>query len=177
MKKYFLFYFVVSIFLYANTESLSNPQDIEADLITVVKSDRKMYLSNHGKILKTYDIELGGNPVGPKQVRGDQKTPEGKYKIDYFKPDSSFYKALHISYPNVEDCRNAREIGQSPGGSIMIHGQPNNQNWQPNRQKGWFSSLFKQRNDWTAGCIALNNSDMDEVLKLVKVGIPIHIKP
>ena len=170
MQKYFLFYFVASIFLYANTASLSNPQNIKADMITVVKSERKMYLSKEGKVLKTYNIALGGNPVGAKKVQGDQKTPEGNYKIDYFKPDSSYYKALHISYPNRRDCRNARKAGKSPGGAIMIHGQPNNEG-------GWFQSFFKQRTDWTAGCIALYNSDMDEVLKLVRVGIPILIKP
>ena len=172
MKKYFLFYFIASIYLYANTESLSNAQHIKADLITVIKSDRKMYLSHKGKILKTFDISLGGNPVGPKKVQGDKKTPEGKYKIDFFKPNSSYYKALHISYPNGKDCQIARKMGKSPGGAIMIHGQPNHQ-----KRRGWFESLFKQRNDWTAGCIALHNSDMDEVLKLVSVGIPIHIKP
>lgn len=128
-----------------------------------------MYLSNKGKIIKAFDIALGGNPEGPKKVKGDQKTPEGNYRIDFFKPDSSYYKALHISYPSRKDYLDAKEAGKSPGGAIMIHGQPNSQ--------GWFKSLFKQHTDWTAGCIALHNNDMDEVLKFVKVGIPIHIKP
>ncbi|RRS32737.1 MAG: ErfK/YbiS/YcfS/YnhG family protein [Epsilonproteobacteria bacterium (ex Lamellibrachia satsuma)] len=157
------------LFLFANTASLSKPQNVKADLITVIKSERKMYLSNKGKILKTYKIALGGNPVGAKKVLGDQKTPEGYYRLDYLKSNSSFYKALHVSYPNRKDCANARKAGKSPGGAIMIHGQPNNQ--------GWVKSFFKQRSDWTAGCIALYNSDMDEVLKFVKVGIPILIKP
>ncbi|MDD3592242.1 MAG: L,D-transpeptidase family protein [Sulfurovum sp.] len=139
------------------------------DLVTVVKSERKLYLSHEGKILKTFNIALGGNPIGHKKVQGDQKTPEGYYKLDHLKEDSSFYKALHISYPNREDCSTARKTGKSPGGAIMIHGQPNNQ--------GWLKSFFKQRTDWTAGCIALFNSDMDEVLKHVKVGTPILIKP
>lgn len=142
---------------------------MKADLVTVVKSKRKLYLSCKGKILKTYNIALGGNPVGHKKVRGDQKTPEGYYRLDYFKSESSFYKALHISYPNNQDCCNARKAGKSPGGSIMIHGQPND--------RGWFKTLMKKRRDWTAGCIALLNRDMDEVLKFVKIGTPIHIIP
>ncbi len=128
-----------------------------------------MYLSCKGKILKKYDIALGGNPVGHKRVRGDQRTPEGKYKLDYFKPNSSFYKALHISYPNRSDYKNARELGKSPGGSIMIHGQPNNRKIE--------KSFFQRYNDWTAGCIALENDEMEEVLRLVSVGTPIYIKP
>ncbi|UFH59766.1 L,D-transpeptidase family protein [Sulfurovum mangrovi] len=170
MKKYFFLFIVAPMFLFANTASLSKSSSIKADLVTVVKSERKMILSHKGKVFKTYNIALGGNPVGHKQVQGDQKTPEGYYKLDYFKANSSFYKALHISYPNRKDCRNARKKGKSPGGAIMIHGQPNNEG-------GWFKSFFKQRTDWTAGCIAMYNSDMDEVLKYVTVGTTIHIKP
>ena len=158
------------LFLIANTEPLSSTKTLKADLVTVVKSERKLYLSHKGKVLKTYKIALGGNPIGHKKVQGDQRTPEGYYKLDYLKENSSFYKALHISYPNNTDCCNARKLGKSPGGSIMLHGQPNN-------EKGWFKSFFKQRTDWTAGCIAMYNGDMDEVLKLVKVGTPILIKP
>lgn len=169
MKKYLFIFILAPIFLFANTAPLSNSQEIKADLVTVVKSERKLYLSHEGKILKTFNIALGENPVGHKKVQGDQKTPEGYYRLDYLKLDSSFYKALHISYPNSTDCCNAKKTGKSPGGAIMIHGQPNNQ--------GWFKSFLKQRTDWTAGCIALFNSDMDEVLKYVKVGTPILIKP
>ncbi|MDM5272162.1 L,D-transpeptidase family protein [Sulfurovum sp. zt1-1] len=170
MKKYFFLVIMAPLFLFANTASLSKSQEIKADLVTVVKSERKMYLSHRGKVLKTYKIALGGNPVGHKKVQGDQRTPEGYYKLDYLKENSSFYKALHVSYPNARDCCNARKMGKSPGGSIMIHGQPNN-------ESGWFKSFLKQRTDWTAGCIAMYNSDMDEVLKLVQVGTTIHIKP
>ncbi|UPT78019.1 L,D-transpeptidase family protein [Sulfurovum sp. XGS-02] len=169
MKKYLFFYIITSLLLLANTSSSSKFKGLKADLVTVVKSKRKMYLSCKGKILKKYDIALGGNPVGHKRVRGDQKTPEGKYKLDYFKPNSSFYKALHISYPNRRDHQNARRLGKSPGGSIMIHGQPNNREIK--------KSFFQRYNDWTAGCIALENDEMDEVLRLVNVGTPIHIKP
>jgi len=169
VKKYLFFYIISSFFLFANTSSPSKSEDIKADLVTVIKSQRKMYLSCKGKILKKYDIALGGNPVGHKRVRGDQKTPEGKYKLDYFKPNSSFYKALHISYPNRQDCQAARKMGKSPGGLIMIHGQPNNREIK--------KSFFQRNNDWTAGCIALENDEMEEVLALVSVGTPIYIKP
>ena len=128
-----------------------------------------MYLSCKGKILKKYDIALGSNPIGHKQVQGDKKTPEGYYKLDYLKENSSFYKALRISYPNRKDYRNARKMGKSPGGAIMIHGQPNN--------KKLSKSFLQKRKDWTAGCIALDNNEMDEVLRLVSVGTPIRIKP
>lgn len=169
MKKYLFFYMIASLFLFANTAPLSKSQNLKVDLVTVIKSERKMYLSCKGKVLKKYDIALGGNPVGTKKVQGDKKTPEGNYKLDYFKANSSFYKALHISYPNSRDHRNARKMGKSPGGAIMIHGQPNNRKIK--------KSFFQRYNDWTAGCIALENNEMDEVLRLVKVGTPIHIKP
>ncbi|NOR56437.1 MAG: L,D-transpeptidase family protein [Sulfurovum sp.] len=169
MKKCLFFYFIAPLFLFANTAPLSKSKNIKADLVTVIKSERKMYLSNKGKILKIYDIALGGNPVGHKQVQGDQKTPEGYYKLDYLKSNSSYYKALHISYPNRKDCKSARKSGKSPGGLIMIHGQPNN--------KKSYRSFFSKPSDWTAGCIALFNNEIDEVLKLVKVGTYILIKP
>jgi len=169
VQKYLFFYIITSLLLLANTTPSSKSKDIKADLVTVIKSQRKMYLSCKGKIIKKYDIALGGNPVGHKRVKGDKRTPEGKYKLDYFKPNSSFYKALHISYPNRKDCKAARKLGKSPGGSIMIHGQPNNAEIK--------KSFFQRYNDWTAGCIALENDEMEEVLALVSVGTPIYIKP
>ena len=169
MKKHLFFYLITSLFLFANTTTFSKSKDIKADLVTVVKSERKLYISCKGKVLKKFDISLGENPVGPKKVQGDKKTPEGKYKLDYYKANSSFYKALHISYPSRKDYQNARKLGKSPGGLIMIHGQPNNRKIE--------KSFFQRYNDWTAGCIALENNEMDEVLRLVKVGTPIHIKP
>jgi len=169
VKKYLFCYIITSLLLFANTTPSSKSKTLKADLITVIKSKRKMYLSCKGKILKKYDIALGGNPVGHKRIKGDKRTPEGKYKLDYFKPNSSFYKALHISYPNRQDCQAASKMGKSPGGSIMIHGQPNNAEIK--------KSFFQRYNDWTAGCIALENDEMEEVLALVSVGTPIYIKP
>jgi murein L,D-transpeptidase YafK len=137
------------------------------DLVWVVKSERKMYLLEDEEIIREYDIALGDNPEGHKQQEGDERTPEGLYVLDYKKEDSIFYRAMHISYPNEEDRENARRLGVSPGGFIMIHGQPNN--W------GWFSSVT-QNVDWTDGCIALTNEEMDEFMSLVKVGTMIEIE-
>jgi murein L,D-transpeptidase YafK len=151
-----------------HTNTVKETDTPTVDLVTVIKSKRKMYLSCKGKILKTYRVALGSNE-GDKQKEGDRKTPEGYYTLDYFKENSSFYKALRISYPNPNDILQAKEAGVNPGGQIMLHGQPNGQSW--------WKTLFKQNRNWTAGCIALHNDEMDEVLTLVKVGTPIVIKP
>lgn len=137
------------------------------DLVRVDKSERKMYLLSDGEVVKEYHVALGANPKGHKQQEGDERTPEGEYTLDYKKEDSSFYRAMHISYPNQEDIANAEEIGVSPGGFIMVHGQ---RNW-----LGWLSPIL-QRFNWTNGCIALTNSEMDEFMELVKVGTTIEIK-
>ena len=125
-----------------------------------------MYLLDSGKVVKEYNIALGGNPKGHKQQEGDQRTPEGIYTLDYIKEDSSFYRAMHISYPNKTDINNAKELGVSPGGFIMVHGQKN--------KLGWLAPIAQNFN-WTNGCIAIKNSEMDEFLKLVKVGTKIQI--
>lgn len=118
--------------------------------------------------IKRYKIVLGGNPVGHKQQEGDQRTPEGNYILDYKKSDSSFYKAIHVSYPNVKDKKHAKQLGVNPGGFIMIHGQKNG--------FGWISSLAQQF-DWTDGCIAVKNYEMDKIWDAVDVGTPIQINP
>ncbi len=140
----------------------------EIDLVLVDKSEMKMYLLSEGRRLKEYHVVFGGNPEGHKQQEGDERTPEGKYVLDYKKSDSSFYKSIHISYPNEEDKAKAEKMGVSPGGFIMIHGQKNG--------FGWLSWLM-QRFNWTDGCIAVTNSEMDEIWQLVKVGTPIEIRP
>lgn len=138
----------------------------EIDLVKVKKSTNKMYLLENGKIQNEYNISLGANPKGHKEQEGDEKTPEGKYVLDYVKEDSSFYRAMHVSYPNKKDIENAKKKGVSAGGFIMVHGQKNK--W------GWLSSISQNFN-WTNGCIAIENGEMDEFLKLVKVGTPIEI--
>ncbi len=139
----------------------------EIDLVLVDKSEKKIYLLSKGKELKEYDVVFGESPKGHKQQEGDERTPEGKYILDYKKADSSFYKAIHISYPNEEDNARARKMGVDPGGLIMIHGQKNG--------FGWLSWLMQWFN-WTDGCIAVTNAKMDEIWQLVEVGTPIEIR-
>lgn len=147
---------------------LALPHQAQAvDRVIVDKSERMMALMHDGKTIRQYRIALGANPKGHKQQEGDEKTPEGVYTLDYVKEDSSFYRAMHVSYPNTIDTQNAQQRGVSPGGFIMVHGQRNG--------LGWLSTLT-QHFDWTNGCIALTNDEMDEFLSLVPVGTPIQIE-
>jgi murein L,D-transpeptidase YafK len=140
----------------------------KADKVLVIKSKSKLYLKKRGKILKQYHVTFGANPRGHKQKKGDQRTPEGKYVLDYKNQDSRFYKSIHISYPNEADKKRAKKMGVSPGGCIMIHGQKN----------GFGRVAFiTQRFNWTDGCIAVSNHAMDEIWRAVDVGTPIEIKP
>ncbi len=140
----------------------------KADYVLVKKSLSKLYLLKKGKVLKEYIVSFGGDPKGHKEKEGDQKTPEGKYILDYKKHDSSFYKAIHVSYPNENDKKMAKSLGVSPGGQIMIHGQKNGFGW---------LSYFTQKFNWTDGCIAVENDEMDEIWNLVDAGTPIEIQP
>jgi len=140
----------------------------KAQKVLIVKSKRKLYLIREGKPYREYHIALGKSPEGPKEREGDRKTPEGNYTLDFKKRDSDYYRAIHVSYPNEEDRARAKRMGVSPGGAIMIHGQPN---WW-----GWLSPI-RQRFDWTAGCIAVSNGDMDEIWQAVEPGTPIEIRP
>jgi murein L,D-transpeptidase YafK len=139
-----------------------------ADFVLVEKARRQLTLYERGAPIRVYPIALGGNPVGPKQQEGDQRTPEGRYVIDTRKLDSNYHRALHISYPNEEDRRRAAERGVSPGDSIMIHGLP--KGW------GWLGRLHL-RLDWTDGCIAVSNEDIEEIWSLVEDGTRIEILP
>lgn len=138
------------------------------DLVRVLKAERKLQLISNGKVQHEFSIALGGNPVGHKKQEGDERTPEGRYTLDYKKSDSSFYRAIHISYPNAKDVEAARRAGVSPGGQIMIHGQKNGY--------GWLSGL-SQRFDWTNGCVALTNADMEFVWNTVNAGTQIELLP
>jgi murein L,D-transpeptidase YafK len=139
-----------------------------ADLVRVLKSERKLLVLSNGSVLHEFSVALGSNPLGHKTRKGDGKTPEGSYMLDYKKPDSAFHKAIHISYPNAKDIVSARARGVAPGGLIMIHGQKNG-------FEG--ASFMTQRFDWTNGCIALSNKDMDTLWSLVKEGTRIEINP
>ena len=138
------------------------------DLVKVDKSDHTLSLISNGETIAIFHVALGGNPVGHKRQEGDRRTPEGHYLLDFKKPDSAFFRAIHISYPNEADEESAKRRGVRPGGAIMIHGQRNG--------LGWLSAA-SQRFDWTDGCIALSNKDMQIVWDLVNVPTPIEISP
>ncbi len=140
---------------------------LAVDVVKVDKSERRMYLYDGATLVRQFDIALGGQPQGHKQQEGDQKTPEGRYVLDAINEQSSYYRSMHVSYPNANDTAQAKARGVSPGGMIMVHGQRNG--------TGWLAGLT-QHFDWTDGCIALRNDEMDEFLRLVKVGTPIEIQ-
>ncbi|MBV7296301.1 L,D-transpeptidase family protein [Enterovibrio paralichthyis] len=139
----------------------------DIDLVKVDKSARKMYLIAGTKVIKRYDIALGANPKGHKLREGDKRTPEGRYTLDFINESSGFYRSIRINYPNAFDIARAARLGIDPGGQIMIHGQKNGEGPHPSIKRG---------KDWTDGCIAIDNQEMDEFLRLVKVGTPIDIE-
>lgn len=140
----------------------------KADQVIVVKSQRTLTLLSHGKVLRSYKVALGGAPVGAKERQGDHKTPEGRYILDHRNPKSQFHKSIHVSYPNEQDKKRAARRGVSPGGDIMIHGLPNGY--------GWVGATHRAR-DWTDGCVAVTNEEMDEIWELVPNGTPIELRP
>jgi murein L,D-transpeptidase YafK len=140
----------------------------KVDQVLVVKSHRTLSLISQGTVLRTYQVALGGSPVGAKEQQGDHKTPEGHYILDRRNVKSRFYKAIHVSYPNDQDKQKASQRGVASGGDIMIHGLPNG--------FGWLGSTHRTR-DWTDGCIAVTNAEMDEIWELVPEGTPIEIRP
>ena len=152
----------------AAPSTAARPPAAKADLIVVEKAKRALTLYADKKALKTYRIALGGNPVGHKEQEGDSRTPEGRYVIDAKNPWSSFHLSLHVSYPDRRDQATARKKGVSPGGQIMIHGTP--EYLSALQATGIFS-------DWTAGCIAVTNAEIEEIYRLVDTGTPIVIKP
>ncbi len=139
-----------------------------ADRIVVEKKERRLTLLSKGTILKTYKIALGGNPIGPKERKGDNKTPEGTYTIDSRNKDSRYHLSLHISYPNEQDKKRARELGVSPGGDIMIHGIKNGFSWVGDLHTGI---------DWTKGCIAVTDEEIEEIARLAPNGTIVDIRP
>ncbi len=136
-----------------------------ADKVIVLKRDRRLLLMKGDEVLKTYVVSLGGSPLGGKVRQGDRKTPEGDYVLDWHNAHSQYYKSIHISYPNAEDVTRAKKLRVPPGGDVFLHGLPNDFHGQ--------SGL----GDWTNGCIAVTNSDIDEIWRLVPDGTPIQIKP
>ena len=140
----------------------------EVTSIVVNKSARRMYLLNNENILREYKFALGFSPRGDKKVKGDGKTPEGTYFIDRRNPNSSFHLSLGISYPDSKDILEARSMGKTPGGDIFIHGQPN---LLADRRKA-----RKRGEDWTAGCIAVKNREIEEIYAMVNWGTVITLR-
>ncbi|MCC6345649.1 MAG: L,D-transpeptidase family protein [Nitrospirales bacterium] len=139
-----------------------------ADKIMIEKKARRLTLLAKGKVLKTYKIALGGNPNGPKERQGDNKTPEGTYLIDARNRNSGYHLSLHISYPNEKDKKRAKELGVPPGGDIMIHGIKNGFSW---------AGELHTNVDWTKGCIAVTDQEIEEIEKLVPNGTLVEILP
>jgi len=139
-----------------------------ADKILIEKKERRLTLVSKGEVLKTYKIALGGNPIGPKERQGDKKTPEGTYVIDSRNKDSLYHVSLRISYPNEKDRKRAKELGVSPGGDIMIHGIKKGLSWAGNSHTAV---------DWTEGCIAVTDEEIEEIEKLVPNGTIVEIRP
>jgi len=158
---------LVAVYVGCGSDSLRRvPQ--HADKILVVKSTHTLTLMGGDRVLRTYRVALGRNSVGPKTRRGDHKIPEGLYIIDSKKEHSRFYRALHISYPDAEDRKHAQLGGYDPGADVEIHGVENG--------LGWIGRLHRAV-DWTDGCVALTDDEMDEVWNAVDVGTPVEIRP
>jgi len=138
------------------------------DKILIEKKARRLMLISKGEVLKTYKIALGGNPNGPKERQGDNKTPEGTYVIDSRNRDSQYHRSLHISYPNERDKKRAQELGVSPGGNIMIHGIKHGFSWVGESQS---------EVDWTKGCIAVTDEEIEEIDKVTPIGTVVEIRP
>lgn len=144
------------------------PTDIKIDKLIVTKGQRTMEAYSNGQLVKTYKISLGRNPLGDKQHQGDKRTPEGEYTISEKNPNSGFHKNLGVSYPNTTDKKEAQQLGLDPGGEIKVHGLRNGFGF-----IGKFHRLF----NWTAGCVAVTDDEIDELYRAVDLGTPIIIKP
>jgi len=158
---------LTSMFFIVKDKGKDIIKNARIDKVLVLKSKREMYLLSNGTKIKTYKIALGDNPVGHKVQEGDERTPEGNYVLDWRNNKSSCYRSIHISYPNAVDVQNAKKLKVSPGGSIMIHGLHPSIKWMGN---------FRTKQDWTDGCIAVSNDEMDEIWGLIKYGTPIEIR-
>ncbi len=140
----------------------------QADRVLIQKSARQLTLLRKDRALRSYQVSLGSNPKGAKEREGDGRTPEGLYTIDSRNAYSKYHLALHVSYPNAADRARARRLHVRPGGEIMIHGTPNR--WR------WLSVVFAHT-DWTKGCIAVSDSDIEEIWRLVPNGTVVEIRP
>jgi murein L,D-transpeptidase YafK len=158
----------LGLYFYAHHNWHPLPTETAIDRIVVEKSAKRLSVFHHGNQIKSYRIALGRNPVGAKQEEGDMKTPEGVYKIDNRNAQSSFHLALHISYPSDDDNKCAAARGVSAGSDIMIHGIQNGHGW---------IGAFHRWKDWTAGCIALTDEEIEELWRVTPDGTTIEIRP
>jgi len=159
--------FLGLIFYYFYPEN-KLPPNIQIDKLVVYKAKRKLLAYSNGQLVKTYTISLGGQPAGHKEFEGDKKTPEGQYFINAKNANSGYHKNLGISYPNKEDIKKAKQLGKPVGGDVKIHALKNGRG---------FIGKFHRWSDWTLGCIAVTNNEIDELYQAVKIGTPIDIKP
>lgn len=155
-------------FLWVEIASAASGAILHADRVLVFKKERTLQLLSRGKVIKRYGIVLGSDPVGAKTRQGDHKTPEGAYILDFRNAHSQFHKAIHISYPAARDRRAAREQGVSPGGDVFLHGLSNG--------FGAIGAAHRLK-DWTDGCIAVTDEEIDEIWGMVPDGTPIEIRP
>ena len=158
----------VGVLLIFFVSSALPPPQQKVTRVVVLKKEHKMQLLSGETAVKTYTVALGRGGLSPKQREGDHLTPEGLYQIDHRNKNSRFYRALHVSYPNEADRERARKLGVNPGGDIMIHGITNG--------LGWLGSMHRMM-DWTNGCIAVTDTEMDEIWSLVPDGTPVEIRP
>jgi murein L,D-transpeptidase YafK len=154
--------------LWANGPISPLPAEVKADLLVVNKGQRELLAYAHGQLLRSYRVSLGRDPAGTKIRQGDRKTPEGEYMIDGHNPRSSFHRALHVSYPSAADVGRAESGGYDPGGEIMVHGIHNGLGWIGKAQR-----LV----DWTTGCIAVTDQEIEELYRVVPDGTRIEIRP
>jgi murein L,D-transpeptidase YafK len=159
---------IAGVWIYAHHVWSPLPAGTTIDRIIVEKSTRRLLIFRDGKKLKSYRVALGHNPIGAKQEEGDMRTPEGVYTIDSRNPQSDYHLALHVSYPSEEDTPRAAERGVNAGFDIMIHGIQNG--------GGWIGA-FHRMHDWTAGCIALTDEEIEELWRVTPDGTPIEIRP
>ena len=165
-----LFLFVFSLFFTLPVSPIIAQEIPNIDRILVQKSARKMLLQNGDQIVREYKIRLGRNPVGAKKREGDNRTPEGNYTIVSHNPNSAYHLSLRLSYPTAEQRAEAEKNGYSAGGDIMIHGYPN-------KSPAFLFRFIHAWRDWTAGCIAVSNKEIEEIYDMVKDGTPIRIEP
>jgi len=168
MRTRFLTAAVVGLLCAVGSAVLASEPALRAVRVLVFKKERTLQLLRQGKVIKSYKIALGGDPVGAKTRQGDHKTPEGVYVLDFRNSHSQFYKAIHISYPSARDRALAREHGAPPGGDVFIHGLPNGY--------GAIGAAHRLK-DWTDGCVAVTDEEIDEIWHAVADGTPIEIRP